>query len=325
MRQVLSLIFIVLGTFIGAGCISGKETVVYFTNYTQYFLMCVIASVAITIIFIFYLNFGKRYNIDNFSSYSRVLFPKNSGFINMLFIICMLCMIGNMFAGLNIILYSIVPSRIVINLFLILSICMVVSHDIKGIENLNLVVMPFIILFIFIISISSIDVATIHNTMQGYDFSLFKVIIYIFLNILDISILLCQISPMYSKRVCVISSIISGAFILLIGVTQSLAFLSHNILNYDFPMLEISKYFNSSVLYYVVSIFAMFTTLISAVYLVYSYIKQYFNKYLSILIISLVGIAISMLGFEFIISNVYILLGILGLVLFLRSVYIYYF
>ena len=47
MKSYISLIFIVLGTFIGAGCISGKEVAVYFTSYTQFILMAILASVAI--------------------------------------------------------------------------------------------------------------------------------------------------------------------------------------------------------------------------------------------------------------------------------------
>ena len=324
MKQCLSLIFIILGTFIGAGCVSGKETVVYFTNYAQYFLMSIIATIAIIYIFSFYLNFGKKFKITNFTDYSKVLFGKRSRIIDLLFLFCVLCMIGNMFAGLDIMIYNIIPNNLVINIIIILALYIIISHDINGLEKINIVLIPIIIGFILVLCFLSINIES-YNTMHTSDISLFKVIIYVFLNVLDISILLSQISNNYSKKSCIISSIVCGVIIFIIIIMQSISFLCNDVLLFDFPLFEISKMFNLQIIYYLVSIFAMFTTLLSAVYIVYSYVHKYFNKFVSVIIISCVGIIISLLGFTFIISYVYVLLGILGFILFLRSVYVYYF
>ena len=325
MVKLFGLIFIILGTFIGAGCISGRETVIYFTNYSQYFLMSLIAVICITFIFNFYLNFGKKYRIQNFTDYNKILFGNKSYVFNFLFVVCILCIVGNMFAGLDLLLFPIIKNTLFINILLLVSIYIIVSHDISGIEKLNIVIIPFIIIFIVLITIFSIDITVMYNTVQECNISFFKVIIFIFLNVLDISVLLCQVANRYSHRTYKIASIICGVIIFIILILQSMSVLSNNIIDLELPMLELSKQCNLEIVYYFVSLFAMFTTLISAVYLVYSYLVQYCNKILSIIIISSVSILISALGFSFIISYVYILLGILGVVLFLRSIYVYYF
>jgi uncharacterized membrane protein YkvI len=112
-------------------------------------------------------------------------------------------------------------------------------------------------------------------------------------------------------------SIISTTIIvgLLLGINYSI--ISNNLVDAVMPNLVLSR--SSFLLYFVMQIavyVGLFTTLISNTFLLSRFVNKYIrDKRLSIIFCLLMGLLISLCGFDNIVGFVYIFIGIVGVVI----------
>ena len=308
MVKLFSLIFLILGNFIGAGFASGKEIVVYFSRFGY-------IAIFSTILVFFLLNylFKKCLYLGKFSTNNNLI---NKYIIMIASIISMSAMLSGSFSvGVN---YSLLVGIIFLLLFIIFYL-FVMYRGLNCISIINFILVPIMIIFILTNLLSSLN---FNNFNFNFNFlsietSLIYSIIYISMNIFSLGCFLIEIGKNYTLKQIKTASIISSFIICLIITLMILCFNQNDITNkINVPMQILSK--NLGGIFYnffsLILLFSMFTTLISSGYVVKSILK---NKHkLHTLIISpfIFSLVISMLGFNFIVNKLYFLVGIFGFI-----------
>jgi uncharacterized membrane protein YkvI len=139
---------------------------------------------------------------------------------------------------------------------------------------------------------------------------------YVFINIISLGLLIIEIRYKYSKREKFLITLICSLVItgLLIGVNFSI--ISNGLVDNIMPNLELSS--RNFVLYTAMQIsiyLGLFTTLISNVFLLSNFVNKYIkNKVFSVVVSIVLGVVISLLGFDNLVGNVYIFIAVVGLI-----------
>ena len=145
-NNVLDLVSVILGTFIGAGFVGGREVAQYFSKYGFFAIFMFFVILVLFYIFIkTTLLIGNKYR-HNDKKYCSI-YKKYSSFVNVLIFVSVIINIGSMIAGAYSIgmmfnmdlLRFIVPSLVVIGCFF------VVKNRYNAMKNVNVVAVPLII------------------------------------------------------------------------------------------------------------------------------------------------------------------------------------
>ena len=310
---ILSTICLILGCFLGAGFVSGREIACYFSKFGNIsYLSCVVCGVLFFVLIMFFFSVSRT--VKSAREFMSVYFQKYSWIIEWLFAICLVIFVGSMIAGTASLAGGLGYNQLFVVLVTILLTYLVVCKNIQGISKINLILVPVLILSLSLTITHGEYVPSVCNNLVT---AMLSSGAYVFINIVSLAFLIIEIGHKYSYRQQLVISIVSTVIIvgLLLGINY--AIISNNLISSIMPNLVLSA--RNKLLYLVMQIsiyIGLFTTLISNTFLLSEFVCKYIHKKsLAILISLLLGGIISICGFDNIVGFVYIFIGIVGIII----------
>ena len=324
-----AIIFTLVGTFIGAGFVSGKEVYVFFYRFGLNGLIGIAIS-CLTMGFIIYQIF-KIINRKNISSYDEflTLFFKNNKIKNIIkhlintYLLISFCI---MVAGFTDFLKQEFILNKLISFFIINIFCFYIfSKNIKEITKINSLIIPICVVFIAYVFIKNINVILLFNgeylkTYINSDNCFMLMILYSFLyanyNLLTIIPLIIEMNKIIIKKknikyIAIIFSIITAilSFIIFLFLLDACCLNRFDLIRLQMPMCGIVGMFKRSykIVYSIIICIAITTTAIASGF---GYIKNN-GKYIYLFCLSLLFIQID---FSNLIAFFYPVFGVLGII-----------
>lgn len=317
--MVVSAFLAIIGTVIGSGFVSGREIVVFFSRFGYFSFPCIfIAGILFFFIFKFIMNHGN-YAIEKLKK------SKLSFFINL--IICVI-FTSAMFAGISDLIHfdNILISFLIFSAILICS-YLVFRFGIKGLEKLNLIFVPLMIFILLIGIILLIQNESIVCEVKSYDsVSVLFCILYVVLNTSNGSILIARIGARLSKkqrtRVALLSSLVLFLILLL---TNIVLLQNQSSFSSAMPLLALFSSWKRIIMSMVVLV-GCITTLFSLVYTSSVSMRGLCkNEFIILMMSILVPLLLSFIGFEVVVSYLYPIASVLGVVLLVDLFFIPFF
>ena len=294
MKNVLKIVFVIIGTTIGAGFASGQEIYLFFNKYGFMGIIGMILSCIITG-FIIYKVF-KILNIKSVKSYSDfLLILSTNKKLNKLMQVIIQCFLlisfFVMIAGFSAYFNQEFKILIYIPAICISILCYITfKNNTKGIVSINTILIPFLCFFISYLGIKNINFIASNNNQINYCTGwLFSSVLYASYN----SILLIPI-------------LIELYFLLLRG--------NNYVQNLELPLIQITKEFGNiySVIYGIVILIAIFTTAIASGYGFIKNVNK--NEKIWMIGICVISVLVAPVGFSNLVSLLYPIFGVLGLI-----------
>lgn len=334
MKNVLKVVFVIIGTLIGAGFASGQEVYLFFFSYGMKGLIGIlISSIIIGIVIYSTFNILNKYKINTYKDFLNILIPKNTKLkiianfiINIFILITFFIMIAGFGAYFE---QEIGINRLVGSLILAIITFIVFMTSIKGVVKVNELIVPILIGFIFIIGIISIKDIHILN-LEDYvirtnytNFALSAVLYSSYNSILLIPVLITLNNYVKNKKQIFYISFISAIvtillsviiFLLLVRVDVDISKLEMPVVYVVSNMFKILRY-----IYGVIILGAIFTTAISLGVSFLQNTAKNKKGYTQIsIIMCITSVIISKFGFSNLVSLLYPIFGYLGLIQILR-------
>lgn len=334
MKNVLKVVFVIIGTLIGAGFASGQEVYLFFFSYGMKGLIGIlISSIIIGVVIYSTFNILNKYKINTYKDFLNILIPKNTKLkiianfiINIFILITFFIMIAGFGAYFE---QEIGINRLVGSLVLAIITFIVFMTSIKGVVKVNELLVPILIGFIFIIGIISIKDTHILN-LENYvirtnytNFALSAVLYSSYNSILLIPVLITLNNYVKNKKQIFYISFISAIvtillsviiFLLLVRVDVDISKLEMPIVYVVSNIFKILRY-----IYGVIILGSIFTTAISLGVSFLQNTAKNKKGYTQIAIIMCItSVIISKFGFSNLVSLLYPIFGYLGLIQILR-------
>lgn len=334
MKNVLKVVFVIIGTLIGAGFASGQEVYLFFFSYGMKGLIGIlISSIIIGVVIYSTFNILNKYKINTYKDFLNILIPKNTKLkiianfiINIFILITFFIMIAGFGAYFE---QEIGINRLVGSLILSIITFIVFMTSIKGVVKVNELIVPILIGFIFIIGIISIKNIHILN-LENYvirtnytNFALSAVLYSSYNSILLIPVLITLNNYVKNKKQIFYISFISAIvtillsviiFLLLVRVDVDISKLEMPVVYVVSNMFKILRY-----IYGVIILGSIFTTAISLGVSFLQNTAKNKKGYTQIsIIMCITSVIISKFGFSNLVSLLYPIFGYLGLIQILR-------
>lgn len=334
MKNVLKVVFVIIGTLIGAGFASGQEVYLFFFSYGMKGLIGIlISSIIIGVVIYSTFNILNKYKINTYKDFLNILIPKNTKLkiianfiINIFILITFFIMIAGFGAYFE---QEIGINKLVGSLILAIITFIVFMTSIKGVVKVNELIVPILIGFIFIIGIISIKDIHILN-LENYvirtnytNFALSAVLYSSYNSILLIPVLITLNNYVKNKKQIFYISFISAIvtillsviiFLLLVRVDVDISKLEMPVVYVVSNMFKILRY-----IYGVIILGSIFTTAISLGVSFLQNTAKNKKGYTQIAIIMCItSVIISKFGFSNLVSLLYPIFGYLGLIQILR-------
>jgi uncharacterized membrane protein YkvI len=334
MKNVLKVVFVIIGTLIGAGFASGQEVYLFFFSYGMKGLIGIlISSIIIGVVIYSTFNILNKYKINTYKDFLNILIPKNTKLkiianfiINIFILITFFIMIAGFGAYFE---QEIGINRLVGSLILAIITFIVFMTSIKGVVKVNELLVPILIGFIFIIGIISIKDIHILN-LEDYvirtnytNFALSAVLYSSYNSILLIPVLITLNNYVKNKKQIFYISFISAIvtillsviiFLLLVRVDVEISKLEMPVVYVVSNMFKILRY-----IYGVIILGSIFTTAISLGVSFLQNTAKNKKGYTQIsIIMCITSVIISKFGFSNLVSLLYPIFGYLGLIQILR-------
>lgn len=334
MKNVLKVVFVIIGTLIGAGFASGQEVYLFFFSYGMKGLIGIlISSIIIGVVIYSTFNILNKYKINTYKDFLNILIPKNTKLkiianfiINIFILITFFIMIAGFGAYFE---QEIGINRLVGSLVLAIITFIVFMTSIKGVVKVNELLVPILIGFIFIIGIISIKDTHILN-LENYvirtnytNFALSAVLYSSYNSILLIPVLITLNNYVKNKKQIFYISFISAIvtillsviiFLLLVRVDVDISKLEMPVVYVVSNIFKILRY-----IYGVIILGSIFTTAISLGVSFLQNTAKNKKGYTQIsIIMCITSVIISKVGFSNLVSLLYPIFGYLGLIQILR-------
>ena len=341
MKNIFKVIFVIIGTLIGAGFASGKEIYLFFFSYGIKGLIGIIVSSILMGITIYKtLVIVDNFDIKNYKEYLEVFIRskkerkyfnlKNiiNTIINIFILITFFIMIAGFGAyfGQEIGISNIIGSIILATLTFI-----VLMTSVKGVIKVNEILVPILIIFVVIIGILNLknipilqlDKYIIRTNNSNY---ILSAILYCSYNsILLIPVLITLKDYIKNRKQIGIVSILSTTITIILSVMifLILAKVDVDITKLEMPAVYVvSNMFKSlRVIYGFIILSSIFTTAISLGNSFIQNISKNRKSYPQIaLIMCITSVLVSQIGFSNLINFLYPIFGYLGLIQILGNI-----
>lgn len=336
MVGILKVVFVIIGTIIGAGFASGQEIWLFFNKYGNLGIAglavaCFLSGFLIYKVFCIML----KNNISTYNEFlEKICNKKNlksiiSIVISLFLLVSFYIMIAGMSAYFN---QEFGFSTLVCSIIMTFLCYLTLKKDMKGIVIVNSILIPCLILFIIYLGFKnlgfSIDFFKEEQLTNTFSFNWIpSSVIYASYNSIVLIPMLIELKQYINTKskaktigiLCAIILSILGICIFCLLLRNKMAYM------YELPMIEIVKEFGKmySYIYGAVVATAIFTSAISAGYGFLKNevskkkatngdtVKKYYNKLL--LLICIVAPIIASFGFSNLLGLLYPVFGILGL------------
>ncbi len=329
--KTFELVSIIIGTFLGAGFISGKEVAVYFAKYG--FLSICFSIISGILFYIFVkmcLQIGKKLGDGN--NNLRSIFGKIFPIVNFLILINCFIGIGAMIAGAGSVgdVLDISILKIILPIICVIGCIILLQFKYTGFTKINILIVPviiFLLIAIPLISCFNSDGLTIAvtNVFRMFLGGVVDSILYIFFNMLSLGVLLIQVGAKYKDKEISRASIISSIIIvsLIIVMCLSMIFTDSSVIYSDMPLLQEARNISviCSYVYAICQFLGIFTTLVSSTYVTINILSDKMSNNSAIFLSLFLGILISFLGFANIVNYLYKLNAFISIIFFILLFY----
>lgn len=334
MRNILKVVFVIIGTMIGAGFASGQEMYLFFFSYGMEGMIGILIS-SLIIGFVIYKTFQivDKYGVDTYKDFLDILIHKNSklkSVINMIINIFILITFFIMIAGFGAYfeqelgINSLIGSTI-----LAIATFIIFMTSVKGVVKANEFLVPILIGFLVIIGV--INLKDLHLLELGKyivrtnssNFVLSAILYSSYNSILLIPVLLTLKNYVQDKKQILKIAVISTIIIILLSIIVFLLLVrvDVDITKIEMPavyvvsnMFKMLKY-----IYGFIILGSIFTTAISLGTSFLQNITKNKKSYTQIAIIMCItSVLISKIGFSNLVSLLYPIFGYLGLLQILK-------
>lgn len=326
MKNIIKVIMVIMGTLIGAGFASGREIYLFFLEYGYYGIIGIFISGIFTS-FIIYTALNKINN-KNINTYLELLESNNKKIgigINIIVNAFLLISFFIMIAGFSAYMKQAYTIPMYISSFIFVIICYIIfKKSLQGMMKINSYIVPILLFFIVFLGIKNIPyiveskaIIEIETKQTGF---IINSLLYASYNSIILIPVLINIKKYYnSKKEIKLISIISGAFIIILslciyGLLLRGQFFAKEL---ELPLLQIV--FEFGVIFkYIYSFVIIASILTSAISTGYSFLenisKNQKSYQINLIIICVVGILVSNIGFSNLVQILYPLFGILGFI-----------
>ncbi len=338
MKNVFKLIFVIIGTMIGAGFASGQEMYLFFFSHgIEGIIGIIISSSIIGIVTYKTFQVISEYKINNYKDFLKILFKKENKLISILNIIINVFILITFFimiAGFG----AYFEQEMQINSSIASSILAIISFGIfltsvKGFVKVNEMLIPILLIFLVIIGIVNLKGFPIIN-LQNYviktnqsNFVISAILYSSYNSILLIPVLLTLKDYIQSKKQILKVAIISTIIIILLSliIFSLLIKVDVDITKLEMPAVYvISKI--SRILKYIygfIILGSIFTTAISLGTSFLQNVAKNKKSYTQIaLIMCITSVLVSKIGFSNLVEWLYPIFGYLGIFQILRLIII---
>ncbi len=314
----ISLIFLIIGAFVGGGFASGKEILIYFSRFGYYSIVgCVLFGILFYWLTKMFLTLSHK--TDNDFCYNCNLFGRQIS-LKPYLMVCNLVFVGSMLAGIK---ELGVDWGVLLIAFTVCFVAVVLFTGVNGIEKVNCIFMPLVFVVVFLVLMLNINTAP--NTIATFSNTgtLLSSVIYLCFNILTLGMFLLEVGKNYTLTQIKKCSTISAIVLTLVLLIVNLYFVTHfnEVKNYTFPLISLAGNIHPvlSLIVALVVYISMLTTLISSAFTIKEYLVCKVGNKRSIFLVITLGLIISLFGFEKIVSKLYFIIGVIG---FLFTVYV---
>ena len=324
---MFKIIFVLIGTFVGAGFASGKEVFNFFTYYSYYGIISIFIFSLLLFLLIFKcLNIKTNLKLNSYNEFIFYLEKKYKFFNHRFFLFIINIFLASSFYIMVTALSSLFDYQFNIAKFITILwtvfICYIIfyKNNINFIYIINSILMPLLIIFIislclFNTNLNNIDLNNVKNNTNIIN-AIFMGLLYFSYNSLLLIPIIFDLKINKKNNNFKISFIFSFIIFLITFLINLLLLSFYNsIYNLELPILYISnlsiKIF--SFLYFFIILSAIFTTMISSGY---SFISN-FNKNnfkIKLIIFLIFSFIFCIFSFSSLINFFYPLFGLIGFI-----------
>ena len=338
MKDIIKVVFVIIGTFIGAGFASGQEIYLFFFSYgINGLLGILISSILMGYVISKTLKIIKQYNIQNYKEFlDAIIYKKRNSkensqnstgiklinlIVNTFTLVTFFIMIagfGTYFAqefGINQIVGSLVLATITY---------IILNTNVRGVVKANGILVPILIILVVIIgllNLKNLPLLQIKNYMisnNNIEFILQAILYASYNNILLIPVLITLNKYIKNKNQINKISILSSG---IIAIMSTLIFLLLTKVDVDIEKLEMPAVYVVSNMFYIlkylygfVILGSIFTTTISLGMSFLENTVKNKKSYTQIaLIMCITSVIISKIGFSNLVNMLYPIFGYLGI------------
>ena len=343
MNNVLKVVFVIIGTMIGAGFASGQEIYLFFFNYgIEGLIGIIIASLILGIVIFYTFQIVKNFKIDTYKDFLNIIinkYPKMqkvaklktviNGIINIFILITFFIMIAGFGAyfeqqlGINCLVGSSMLALIVLIVFM---------TSIKGVVKVNEILVPILIGILTIIgsiNLKNINFLELNKYIiktNSSNFILSAVLYSSYNSILLIPVLLTLKNYIKSKKQIISIASISTVIIMILSIMVFfiLAKVDVDITKLEMPAVYVvtNMFHVLSYLYGFTILGSIFTTAISLGTSFLQNVSKNKKSYTQIAIIMCItSVLISRIGFSKLVELLYPIFGYLGLIQIFRLIF----
>lgn len=330
MKNITKVIFVIIGTFIGAGFASGQEIYLFFFKYgINGIIGIIISSLILGIIISKTLRIIKENNIENYEEFLNTILKnkksKLSKLINLIVNIFILVTFFIMIAGFGTYFsQQFGLNQIIGSSILALITYIILNTNVKGVVKANEIIVPILIILVAIIglvNLKNIQLMQIKNYLisnNSLEFILQSILYASYNSILLIPVLITLNKYIKNKKQITVIGMISALIILIMSILIFLLLskVDVNIENLEMPavyvvsnMLKILEY-----IYGFIILGSIFTTTISLGVSFLQNISKNKKSYAQIaLIMCITSVVVSKIGFSNLVNILYPVFGYLGI------------
>jgi len=346
MKRGVTLAFqiaaVFIGTIVGAGLASGQEIRQFFTEF-GYKGFWGILICALIYIFIGYIisDISLKYNLKSYNELINLvlrpnIFAKFTDGMTSVFLVSGAAII---LAGSGALINQYFHVSKWVGILIMVAISLIVLlRDTKGLIEVNSFIVPsliIVLLTIFAMFIffnkDIVSISTVKSVPFSRNYWLLSCVLYSGFNILGCSGVLVPLSNETKNKKSILWGVIIGALVLtLLTVIINFMLLLNvpYIFKYEIPLLYIAHRFGTAIQVLLLGIIwlEMFSTEVSDVYSVGKALAQTFNMSYktAVIVIILIAIPISQVGFVRLISVIYPVFGFISLFFMVQCSYFYF-
>ena len=330
--QCLMVGAVMFGSIVGAGFASGKEVWFYFAQFGWVcFPLIILAGVLLFVLGYYFLEFGKRNGIESVQQLNAKMFGKLGIVGEIIFIFSNIILLSAMLAGAGA-LFDIVLSQDFYRYASVFTAIIAVLISWMGFDRMvkvNLLVVPAmvgIIVIAFVYCIFNADGFTVPVVDGGERIisSIFFCILYVCSNLYFAGFIFARLGRNYSKKTNFYGSLIGAIFMVvcLLGMVVSIYLNPYSSMS-DMPLVYIAS--SASHIFGIITLIVVWigiaTTAVSLVYTIAIWLEKYFNSFkIASILVAIVCLIISGMGFGAIVSYFYPVLGVFGIIFMIRMV-----
>jgi len=329
MNKAFKIIFVIIGTFAGAGFASGKEIYVFFYSYGIKGLYgIVVCTMCLGFIIYKILNILYKNNINNYKEFLMYLTESKKytalicNAVNIFLFVTFFIMLAGFGAFFN---QEFNISSIIGSIILAICCFFTIVVSVKGVITANLILTPILCVCIWIIgsvNLFYIDIDELKNVIEPIKergWLLSGILYGSYNSVLLIPMLTSLKNYINNKKQIVLISAFTSITMLVLAI---IIYLLLTRINKDAGIMEMpvvyairTEFSNFEVIYALVILFSIYTTTVtvgvSLLENITTTIKSYF---ISAFLICFVGIVISRIGFSNLVNIMYPIFGYFGIV-----------